>query len=205
MDNSTNFSVSQISQPPKLSPIQKFFYGTGCAYELTKWLIIGLVVLTLVHFYVGTILIVEGASMEPNFYTGEYILINRSQYLFDEPRRGEAVVLKFPGDPEHTKYIKRIIGLPGERVDIKNGVVFINSQELNEPYLPPNTVTLPNLSRNLESDDYFLLGDNRIDSSDSRIWGVCPRKNLIGKAIYILWPLTQAGKIEDYSHSTVGS
>src|SRR3990167_11464841 len=101
---------------PELSGIQKFFYGTGCAYELTKWIIVLLVIGTLVHFYVGTLFIVDGESMEPNFHSGQYIIVDRWQYNFGVPERGDVVVLRFPGDPEHKKYIKRVIGLPGEHV-----------------------------------------------------------------------------------------
>lgn len=196
MEQNINLSEIVTPKPPKLSLIQKFFYGTGCAYELTRWLIVLLVLGTLIHFYIGTISIVEGSSMEPNFHTGEYLIINRWQYLFEEPQRGEPVVLRFPGDPEHTKYIKRIIGLPGEKITIQNGEVFINGQKLAETYLPPGTVTYPEMTKILTGDDYFLMGDNRANSSDSRIWGICPKRDLIGKAWYIIWPLQFFGRAE---------
>ena len=179
----------------ELSSLQKFFYGTGCAFELTKWVIVVLVIGTLIHFFVGTLFIVDGQSMEPNFHSGEYILVNRWQYNFGVPSRGDAVVLKFPGDPEHKKYIKRIIGLPGEKVEIWNGTVYINGQILNESYLPADTMTLPNLNRQLRDEDYFLLGDNRPNSSDSRLWGICPKRNLIGKAFYVLYPLSDRASV----------
>ncbi len=187
-----------MDQPPldtDLNPLQKFFYGTGCAFELTKWVIVILVLGTLIHFFVGTIFIVDGESMEPNLHSGEYILVNRWQYNFGKPTRGDAVVLKFPGDPEHKKYIKRVIGLPGEKVEIYNGSVYINGQILNEPYIPSGIETLPNLSRQIREDDYFLLGDNRPNSSDSRLWGICPKRDLIGKAIYIFWPFNYRAQV----------
>lgn len=194
-----NINVNEIKtpQPPELSPLQKFFYGTGCAYELTKWLVVLIVIATLVHFYIATISIVEGESMEPNFHSGEYLITNRWQYLFAQPERGDAVVLRFPGDPEHTKYIKRIIGLPGEKVEIKSGETYINGVKLPEPYLPPETLTYPNLSKDLGPDDYFLMGDNRLNSSDSRIWGIAPKRDLIGRAWYILWPWQLFGKVKE--------
>lgn len=192
----TNTPPNEISTAPaKISPFQKFLYGTGCFYELTKWLVVIIVLGTLVHFYIGTISIVDGQSMEPNFHSGEYTIINRWQYNFGEPQRGDPVVLRFPGDPEHAKYIKRIIGLPGETVKIYNGEVYINNQKLDEPYLSPAVNTYPNQTTRLESDDYFLMGDNRLNSSDSRIWGICPKRNLIGKASFILWPLQYFGKV----------
>lgn len=195
-DSDVTLAEMQTPSSPKLSPIQKFFYGSGCAFELTKWLIVGIVVLTLVHFYIATILVVEGVSMEPNFHSGEVIIANRFQYIFQQPKRGEAVVLRFPGDPEHTKYIKRIIGLPNEEVEISKGLVYINGVKLDEPYLPAGTMTLPNSSRKLGPEDYFLMGDNRSESSDSRIWGICPKRDLIGKAAFIIWPISFFGKVE---------
>lgn len=181
---------------PKLNFAQKVLYGTGCAYELTRGLIILLVLGTLVHFYIATISIVEGSSMEPNFHSGEYLITDRWHYLFGEPQRGDAVILRFPGDPEHTKYIKRIIGLPGEKVEIKDGKVYINNRQLAEPYLPDKTITSPDLIRLLGDEDYFLLGDNRDNSSDSRVWGVCPKRDLIGKAWFVFWPLDSWGKVK---------
>lgn len=183
---------------PKLNFWQKIIYGTGCAYELTRGLIILLVLGTLIHFYVATISIVEGSSMEPNFHSGQYLITDRWHYLFGQPSRGDAVILKFPGDPEHTKYIKRLIGLPGEKVEIKDGEIYINNQKLNEPYLPAGTITSPDLIRLLRSEDYFLMGDNRENSSDSRIWGVCPERDLIGKVWFTFWPTSSWGKIRAY-------
>ena len=199
MDKSPDISISEIKTPapPKLSPWQKFFYGTGCVYELTKWLIVLIVLGTLVHFYVGTLSIVDGQSMEPNFHSGEYVIVDRWHYLFGRPERGDPVVLRFPGDPEHTKYIKRIIGLPGDKVTIQNDAVFINDRQLEEPYLAPGTQTYPVMTKQLGSEDYFLMGDNRLNSSDSRIWGVCPKRDLIGKPWYVLWPLQLFGKVKE--------
>lgn len=193
MDNKP-LNMPPQSQGPKLSFWQKFFYGSGCAYELTKWIVVLLVIGTLVHFFVGTLFIVDGQSMEPNFHSGEYIIVNRWQYNFGKPERGDVVVLKFPGDPEHKKYIKRIIGLPGEKIEIIDGFVHINGQILNEPYIPEGVLTLPNLVRTLGTDDYFLLGDNRMNSSDSRVWGIAPRRDLIGRAWLVIYPFSLWGK-----------
>ena len=185
---------------PKLTPKQKFFYSTGCLFELTKWMAVLIVLGVLVHFFVGTIYIVDGQSMEPNFFSGQSIIVNRWQYNFGSPRRGEVVVLKFPGDPEHKKYIKRIIGLPGEKIAIKDNQIFINDRLLKETYLPQGTQTIPNLSRVLGTSDYFLLGDNRTNSSDSRIWGTCPERDLIGKAWYTFWPASLWGLVPEISY-----
>lgn len=187
----------QLSREAKRASFwQKFFYGTGCVYELTKWIVVLLILGTLVHFYIGTLFIVEGQSMEPNFHTKEFIIVNRWKYNFRQPERGDVVVLKFPGDPEHKKYIKRLIGLPGEKVEIWNGIIYINDNKLIESYLPAKTMTYPNVNRQLGQDDYFLLGDNRPNSSDSRVWGIAPKRVLIGRAWLIVWPPEFWGMVE---------
>lgn len=192
--------LASKSETGQLSFWQKFFYGTGCAFELTKWIIVVLVIGVLIHFYVGTLFIVDGQSMEPNFHNGQYILVNRWQYNFGKPERGDVVVLRFPGDPEHKKYIKRVIGLPGEHVEIIDGFVYINGRKLSESYIPTGVLTSPNLNRYLRDDDYFLLGDNRYNSSDSRVWGICPKRDLIGKAFFTLYPPEMFGKIKEASY-----
>ncbi len=134
--------------------------------------------------------------MEPNFHSGQYILANRWTYNFGEPLRGDVVVLRFPGDPENKKYIKRIIGLPGEKVEIRDGFVYINDKRLSEAYIFNGVITEPNVNQLLEDSDYFLLGDNRYNSSDSRVWGICPKRDLIGKAVFTIRPLEMWGSIE---------
>jgi len=175
---------------------EKVFYNTGCLYELTKWLVVGVILVFMIHFFVATLIIVDGASMEPNFHTNEIVGINRWQYLFGTPERGDVTVIKFPGDPEHKKYIKRIIGLPGDTIIIQDGSVLINGQKINEPYLPADTKTSPNLKRTLKAKEYFLMGDNRSNSSDSRIWGVADKRYLIGKAWLVFWPKDDMGLVQ---------
>lgn len=163
-------------------------YSTGCLFELTKWIIVAVIIGILIHFFIVTIAIVDGASMEPNFHTGEYLVINRFQYNFGSPQRGDAVVLKYPGDPEHKKYIKRIVGLPNERITIKNGYVYINSIRLNEPYINAQTQAATEIDMIIPKDEYFTIGDNRLNSSDSRIWGTAAKRFLIGKAWVEFYP-----------------
>lgn len=178
---------------------EKFVYNTGCFYALTKWLFVAVIFLALIHFFIATIFIVDGASMEPNFHTGELILVNRFQYLFGDPQRGDVAVMKFPGDPDHKKYIKRIIGLPGDTVLISEGKVHLNGKILSEKYLPDGLETEPNLSRTMQAGEYFLMGDNRPNSSDSRIWGVADKRFLIGKGFLILWPINSVGSTPKYT------
>ena len=198
MDNSGPLIAKQDTRFQKTR--QKVLYGAGCFYELSKWLIVAILFFLMIHFFVVTLFIVDGLSMEPNFHTGEYIIVNRWQYLFGHPERGDVVVLKFPGDPDHKKYIKRIIGLPGDNVIIQNGEVFINGQQLDELYLASDVKTLPNVNRTLKDEDYFLLGDNRPNSSDSRVWGIAAKRYLIGRAWLIVYPLNKVGVVNEINY-----
>lgn len=177
---------------------RNLIYSTGCFYELTKWVITGLVVLSLINFFAATIFIVDGISMEPNFHNGEVLIANRWQYLFGQPQRGDTVILKFPGDPEHKKYIKRIVGLPKENIIIKNSQVFINGRLLAESYIPAAFATQPNVNRTLREDEYFLMGDNRPNSNDSRVWGVAAKRFLIGRAWIEIYPKIKVIKSTKY-------
>lgn len=162
----------------------------GWAFELSKIALILVLFGVLIHLFLLTIFVVDGESMEPNFFDKEYLLIDRVSYYFRKPERGEVVILRFPGRPKE-KYIKRIIGLPNEKIEIKNSEIFINNQKIKEDYLSLGTVTEPDLEKNLGENEYFVLGDNRENSSDSRIWGTCPRENIIGRAIFVLYPLSE--------------
>lgn len=117
--------------------------------------------------------------MEPNYSDGQVLIINKIAYLISDPERGDAVAMYFPGEKEK-RFAKRIIGLPGEKVKVNGGRVFINDNLLPEPYLT-GVETLPALERTLQSGEYFVMGDNRLASSDSRAWGAVPSSFMIGK------------------------
>jgi signal peptidase I len=142
---------------------------------------------------------VEGTSMMPALTDQERIFINKFTYRFGTGNieRGDMVVFFFPLD--HTKsYIKRVIGLPGDTVQIvKGGAVYVNGQRLIEPYVPddyqdPNPLPL----KTVEPDHYFVLGDHRSSSNDSRAWGTVPRSNIYGKAVFVYWPLDKMGRLK---------
>lgn len=180
--------------------LKKIFYAQGVVYSLARGIIIFILVLVLVHLFIATIHIVQGESMEPNFHTGEIIITNKLSYLTEEPKRGDVVVLKFPGDPDRVKYIKRIIGLPNETIEIRDSKIYIDNQELVESYIPENTYTGPDMIAKIGSDEYFIIGDNRPNSNDSRAWGTARKNDLIGKGFFILLPTSTWGFIAPVSY-----
>ncbi len=139
--------------------------------------------------------------MGPNFSDGDYLIVDRITYRFRVPQRGEVIVFRHPNDP-FQRYIKRIIGLPGETIEIEQGGVIIYSNEeggvvLEESaYLSPSVFTLGDLRTVLGENEYFVLGDNRAASVDSRQWGLLSRENIIGRALIRAWPPTALAKIE---------
>jgi signal peptidase I len=135
--------------------------------------------------------IVDGPSMQPTFFTGQVLMISRANYLFGGPQRGQIIVFNAPGNPpDEPPYIKRVIGLPGETVEIRDTKVYINGKELNEPYInePCEPARCPNKTWQLGNDQYFFMGDNRNHSSDSRAFGVVPLDRVIGEALVRYWP-----------------
>lgn len=159
--------------------------------ELLKVVVISLIIIIPVRYFVLQPFFVQGASMEPNFYDHEYLVIDEISYRFKEPQRGEIVVFRYPNDPRQY-FIKRIVGLPNETLEIKDNAVFINSLRLDESsYLGAGTNTFGNLYIKLGPDQYFLLGDNRNFSLDSRSFGPVDRRLMVGRAWFRGWPFTK--------------
>lgn len=145
---------------------------------------------------------VDGSSMEPTLQTGEFVVVNRLAYKLGEPELRDVVVFHFPGDPG-LEYIKRVVGLPGDSVQIANGEVYVNDQLLTEPYI----ASKPRYSGNWNVPDghLFVLGDNRNNSSDSHNWGSVPMENVIGEAFFVYWPPTDWGKITPRASANAAS
>jgi signal peptidase I len=138
---------------------------------------------------------VEGSSMEPSLHDGEFVVINRLAYRWANPERGEIIVFNFPLDPER-RFIKRIIGLPGDTISVHQGTVVVNNIPLEEPYI----YAAPQYDGEwiVEDGHYFVLGDNRNNSSDSQNWGSLEAEAIIGKAVVIYWPLSDLGVIPHF-------
>lgn len=130
--------------------------------------------------------------MVPNFHHGEYLIIDEFSYHFRKPERGEVVVFRYPRQPSQF-FIKRVIGLPGDNVEIKDGSIWINGNAFDETYLPQSLATAPDATTILGVDEYFVLGDNREASSDSRAWGGLQGHFIVGKTLLRLWPLNRIG------------
>lgn len=146
---------------------------------------------------------VSGNSMHPTFLNKEYILTNLITMRFNKPKQGDVIVFKAPNDPEKD-YIKRVIGIPGDTVMIKNGDVYVNGTPLNEKaYLSPSVKTYggsflkEGIPVTVITDSYFVIGDNRPGSSDSREWGFVPFESIIGKSFFVYWPLNKIEVIKN--------
>jgi signal peptidase I len=143
---------------------------------------------------------VEGTSMMPTLTDNERIFINKFTYRFGlgAIERGDTVVFWYPQDPSKS-YIKRVIGIPGDRIRVLSGQVFVNGQQLAEDYVPENNRDFASWRDGAEQmvpqASYFVLGDHRNASSDSRMWGWVPRENIYGKAVFVYWPLKSMGRV----------
>jgi len=161
--------------------------------ELLKFALIAVIIVVPVRLFIAQPFIVSGASMVPTFQNGQYLVVDELSYRLTDPTRGEVIIFKYPKDPSQY-FIKRVIGLPGETIRINHSVVSIKDTDgtwtdLNEPYII-NSGNGNDIEVTLKGDEYFVMGDNRPESSDSRVWGVLPRDNIVGRALLRLLPLS---------------
>lgn len=167
-------------------------------WDLFKIAVIALVIVLPIRYFLFQPFIVKGESMAPNFNTGDYLIIDEISYRFSGPDRGEVIVFKYPKDTSQ-RFIKRVVGLPGETVSVENGQVLITKDGettiLDENYLPDDLKTIGTISITLNSDEYFVLGDNRDYSFDSRAWGVVPKSDIIGRAFLRIFPVASLSQI----------
>ena len=161
-------------------------------FSLVRTALLLTVLATMLIVFIGVPLPIRGSSMVPNFESGEIVLIEKISYFGDkEIKRGDVVATKFPADPKKTRLIKRVIGLPGEFIEYRDNKFFIDNVELNEKYQiiegPPPYKEIRSIQ--LKQGEYFLAGDNRPGSSDSRLWGPVQRQDIQGRASFILLPV----------------
>jgi signal peptidase I len=139
--------------------------------------------------------VVEGQSMEPNFHTGQFVIVNRFAYYFAKPQRGDVIVLHAPRDPSQD-YIKRVVGLPGESIQIKAGRVYVNGTMIDEPYIAHFCTTNCDGEWKLKDTEYFVLGDNRNNSYDGHSFGPIPSTLIVGQAWVRYWPISDIAIIQ---------
>lgn len=165
--------------------------------EVIRFSIIALLIVVPIRMFIAQPFIVSGASMADTFHTGEYLIVDQVSYYFHDPRRGDVIIFRYPRDP--SKYfIKRVIGLPGDTIIIEDATVkIINDASpegfvLDEPYIR-SMRPAGRLEETLGPREYFVMGDNRDESSDSRMWGVLQEDRIIGRALLRLFPLRELG------------
>ena len=180
-------------------------------HDIVETIVLTIVIFLLVQSVVKNFR-VEGSSMEPTLHDGEFLLVDKAvywsvgsavvqrvapngvgqeiggrQFIFHPPQRGDIIVFRFPDDPSRD-FIKRVIGVPGDTVAVKDGTVYVNGRPMQEPYImQPPQYTMP--AERVPDGEYFVLGDNRNNSSDSHVWGLVPYGNIIGQAWVSYWPL----------------
>ncbi|MGI8784416.1 MAG: signal peptidase I [Acidobacteriota bacterium] len=168
-------------------------------YEIRGWIrdifFAALTAVVIVVFVVQPVK-VEGTSMLPQLVDQERIFVNKSVYHFSTISRGEIVVFWYPRDTTKS-FIKRVIGVPGDTVEVRGGSVYINGERLEESYVSPEFLDLTSYSRvTVPADHYYVLGDHRNSSNDSRNWGLVPARNIFGKAVFRYWPVSRLGTLD---------
>lgn len=180
---------------PQPSKIKEFFR------ELFETVILAVILFLVINTLTARVR-VDGPSMEPTYYNGNRVIVSKIAYKIGEIERGDVIVFPAPPNPNED-YIKRVIGLPGDEIMILNGDVFVNDVKLDEPYIsaPP----INNMRRTTVPDgNVFVMGDNRNVSSDSRSWGPLAIDDIIGKAVFVYWPLEKIGLVEHYNLLSTG-
>ena len=183
-------SLTAPSTAPKRSSLSAILFW---ARDLFLSVIIAIVVILFIYQPVK----VEGTSMMPTLTEGERIFINKITYTLGSGRidRGDTVVFWYPLDPSKS-YIKRVIGVPGDAIEIYRGQVFVHGKDFSEPYVPDEYRDRYTMQKTVvPADKYFVMGDHRSSSNDSRAWGMVDRKNIYGKAVFVYWPFDKMGAV----------
>jgi signal peptidase I len=195
MHDNSGFRQDGFYQPGEIHPSPSHSIWK----ELAGWvkdILLALVIAVLMVVFLYQPVKVEGTSMQPQLDDQERIFVNKFIYRFGEIRRGDVVVFYYPKDPSKS-FIKRVVGLPGETVGIRHGRVYINGKLLEEPYVLSHFQDADSYpSVEIKEGQYYMLGDHRNASNDSRSWGVVPRENIFGKAVFCYWPIEKAGFIQ---------
>lgn len=166
--------------------------------EIFKFVLLATIIVLPIRLFIAQPFIVSGASMDPTFASGQYLIVDQISYRFENPKRGDVIIFRYPFDTKRF-YIKRIIALPLETIDIQNGHIAITGKDgvrsliTEESYVSPVPDNRNHLPITLKNDEYFVMGDNRTESSDSRVWGAVKSTLIIGKPFLRLFPVTKVG------------
>lgn len=195
MENNKNIET----QIPIKTKFKEFLENS---WDLIKFAVIALLIVIPIRMWIAQPFVVSGESMLPTFHDKEYLIVDELSYITGEPKRGEVVIFRYPGDPKRF-FIKRIIGMPNEKIIVtEKEVTIINEQnldgfKLDEPYINESPFTSIG-EYETEDNEYFVMGDNRNRSSDSRMWGVLPKKLMIGRAYLRLFPFDNISYLPGY-------
>ena len=177
---------------PEIAPEKK----ENSFWEIVRFALIAVAIVIPIRIFIAQPFVVSGSSMFPTFENGDYLIVDEISYRLGEPERGDVVIFRYPKDPS-TFYIKRVIGLPSESIEIRDSVVKIINDQNPEGFTLPEdyvkNISKDNLNVNLSDEEYFVMGDNRIASSDSRVWGPVREEFLIGRAFLRLLPVKHIG------------
>jgi signal peptidase I len=177
--------IAIVPTPAVEAPAARGLEHPNMLRDLIETMVLVAIAFLVINALIGRFRI-EQVSMQPNLHEGEYVIVDKVSYAFRQPARGEIIVLKNPS-PSQPDLIKRVIGLPGETIEVRGGTAYINGQPLTEPYIaqPMGREQSP---FTLQADQYFVMGDNRSNSSDSREFGARPISDIVGRAWIIYWP-----------------
>lgn len=181
-------------------PVEKH---TSFSRDVLSFALIALIIVVPIRWFIAQPFIVRGDSMVPTFHSGDYLIVDQLSYRFHEPVRGEVIIMRYPKD-ESVYFIKRIIGLPGETVELQGARIVIRTPGaepliLEQPYLADVAHRSEYATYALGEDEYFVMGDNRDASSDSRVWGALPRHDIIGRAFVRLFPPSDIGYLPGHT------
>ncbi len=163
--------------------------------EILESVIVAVLLAFIIRFFLFQPFYIPSGSMEPTLKKGDRIVVNKLTYRLGEPKRGDIIVFKYPVNPKRD-FIKRLIGLPGETIEVKDSKVYIDGKVLEQPFLPKKFTYNSNFGPvKIPENEYFMMGDNRNNSEDSRYWGTLPDENIIGRAIFVYWPFDRTKKL----------
>ena len=198
--NERETAESGVSAPGEIAPGEPAAAPAATSFwlDVRVWardIVLSVAIAAVVLIFLYQPVKVEGTSMMPRLEDQERIFVNKFFYRFGEIERGDIVVFRFPLDPSKS-YVKRIVGLPGDEIEVREGVLHVNGQSVAEPYVEPyyrDRTTHP--PQSVPPDHYFVLGDHRNTSNDSRTWGTVARRYIVGKAVFAYWPLSRFGVV----------